>query len=222
MGTKHKQTCFLRWDIKVFALVWETYSNRWMNSDPMVIGQLINAYYLLSPWRRRTSCSQDRRKVIVLLFPWVKFYFTLLIDGLIQLSSNRSRKIYEIFYFFEGAIFEDGRPMLGSKRRVGVWRWGKMGFRHWEASHVSYEGIGCVELERNVLREFGVDEARFGVALSYWPPTSMELATGIRTPPVLITSDGTVKYFCKHLKVKGGGWDEPVCSVWRETQDCGH
>ncbi|KAF2567920.1 hypothetical protein F2Q68_00027640 [Brassica cretica] len=63
-----------------------------------------------------------------------------------------------------------------------------------------YEGIGYVDLERNVLREFVVDEARFGVALSYWPPTSLELATGIRTPPVLITNDGTVKYFCKHLK----------------------
>lgn len=67
-----------------------------------------------------------------------------------------------------------------------------------------YESIGCVELERNVLREFGVDEAHFGVSLSYWPPTSLELATGIRTPPVLITSDGTVKYFCKHLKGKEG------------------
>ena len=67
-----------------------------------------------------------------------------------------------------------------------------------------YEGIGCEELERNVLREFRMDEARFGVTLSYWPPTSLELATGIRTPPVLVTSDGAVKYFCQHLKVKGG------------------
>ena len=66
-----------------------------------------------------------------------------------------------------------------------------------------YEGIGCVDLERNVMREFVVDEARYGVLLSYWPPTSLELATGIRTPPVLITNDGTVKYFCKHLKVTG-------------------
>ncbi|CAN7086219.1 unnamed protein product, partial [Brassica oleracea var. botrytis] len=48
-----------------------------------------------------------------------------------------------------------------------------------------YEGIGCEELERNVLCEFRMDEARFGVTLSYWPPTSLELATGIRTPPVL-------------------------------------
>ncbi|KAF2609187.1 hypothetical protein F2Q68_00045500 [Brassica cretica] len=67
-----------------------------------------------------------------------------------------------------------------------------------------YEGIGCEELERNVLREFRMDEVRFGVTLSYWPPTSLELATGIRTPPVLVTSDGAVKYFFQHLKVKGG------------------
>ncbi|KAG5375032.1 hypothetical protein IGI04_039628, partial [Brassica rapa subsp. trilocularis] len=66
-----------------------------------------------------------------------------------------------------------------------------------------YEGIGFQELKRNVLREFRKDEAQFGVTLSYWPPTSMELATGIRTPPVLVTSDGGVKYFCQHLKVKG-------------------
>ena len=66
-----------------------------------------------------------------------------------------------------------------------------------------YEGIGFQELKRNVLREFRMDEAQFGVTLSYWPPTSMELATGIRTPPVLVTSDGGVKYFCQHLKVKG-------------------
>ncbi|KAH0936535.1 hypothetical protein HID58_013652 [Brassica napus] len=46
-----------------------------------------------------------------------------------------------------------------------------------------YEGIGCSKLEGNVLH--------------------FELATGIRTPPVLITSDGAIRYFCQHLKVKG-------------------
>ncbi|KAF3516365.1 hypothetical protein DY000_02062795 [Brassica cretica] len=55
-----------------------------------------------------------------------------------------------------------------------------------------YEGIGFQELKRNVLREFKMDEAQFSVTLSYWPPTSLELATGIRTPPVLVTSDGEV------------------------------
>ncbi|KAL0741726.1 hypothetical protein Bca4012_083239 [Brassica carinata] len=67
-----------------------------------------------------------------------------------------------------------------------------------------YEGIGCKELEGNVLREFKLDEGRYRVALSYWPPTSSEIATGIRTPPVLITNEVALKYFCQHQKVKGG------------------
>ncbi|RIA05146.1 hypothetical protein BRARA_K00569 [Brassica rapa] len=67
-----------------------------------------------------------------------------------------------------------------------------------------YDGIGCKELAGNVLREFKLDEERYGVTLSYWPPTSFELATGIRTPPVMITNHGAVKYFCDHQKVKGG------------------
>lgn len=67
-----------------------------------------------------------------------------------------------------------------------------------------YEGIGVKELEGNVLHEFRVDEARHRVSLSYWPPTSFKLATGIRTPPVLITNSGAVKFFCEHQKVKEG------------------
>ncbi|CAN7014105.1 unnamed protein product [Brassica oleracea var. botrytis] len=67
-----------------------------------------------------------------------------------------------------------------------------------------YDSIGCKELEGNVLREFKLDEGRFRVSLSYWPPTSFELATGIRTPSVLITNEGPVKYLCQHQKVKGG------------------
>ncbi|KAF3521160.1 hypothetical protein DY000_02058853 [Brassica cretica] len=39
------------------------------------------------------------------------------------------------------------------------------------------------------------------VALSYWPPTTLELAMGIRTPPVLLTSECAVRYFYKHMKV---------------------
>ena len=35
-----------------------------------------------------------------------------------------------------------------------------------------YDGIGCKELAGNVLREFKLDEERYGVTLSYWPPTS--------------------------------------------------
>ncbi|KAF3602618.1 hypothetical protein F2Q69_00035823 [Brassica cretica] len=50
-----------------------------------------------------------------------------------------------------------------------------------------YEGISLRELQGNVLREFGVEEGFFVAALSYWPPSSLELATGIKTPPVLLT-----------------------------------
>ncbi|CAN7048957.1 unnamed protein product [Brassica oleracea var. botrytis] len=39
------------------------------------------------------------------------------------------------------------------------------------------------ELQGNVLREFGVEEGLFVAVLSYWPPSSLELATGIKTPP---------------------------------------
>lgn len=66
-----------------------------------------------------------------------------------------------------------------------------------------YEGIGVKELEGRVLREFHVDESAWMVMLSYWPPSSFELATGIKTPPVLITNDVSLRYFFKHFVVKG-------------------
>ncbi|KAF3515082.1 hypothetical protein F2Q69_00004979 [Brassica cretica] len=66
-----------------------------------------------------------------------------------------------------------------------------------------YEGMSLFELQRNVLREFCVEEGLFVAALSYWPPSNLELATGIKTPPVLLTSDGGIRYFLQHLRVKG-------------------
>ncbi|KAL0738162.1 hypothetical protein Bca4012_014372 [Brassica carinata] len=66
-----------------------------------------------------------------------------------------------------------------------------------------YEEISLAELEESVLKEFKLDGAVFNPKLSYWPPTSMELATGITTPPVLITSDAVIKYYFQHLRVKG-------------------
>ncbi|KAF3528305.1 hypothetical protein DY000_02041811 [Brassica cretica] len=45
------------------------------------------------------------------------------------------------------------------------------------------EGISIKELERRVLVEFRAGELEYGVALSYWPPDSLELAIGIKTPP---------------------------------------
>ncbi|KAL0875885.1 hypothetical protein Bca101_025590 [Brassica carinata] len=64
-----------------------------------------------------------------------------------------------------------------------------------------YEGMGLSELQGNVFREFGVEEDLFVAALSYWPPTSLELATWIRTPPVLLTSNGGIRYFLQHMRV---------------------
>ena len=63
------------------------------------------------------------------------------------------------------------------------------------------EGITLSELEANVMKEFSYGGKLGSVALSYWPPSSIELATGIRTPPVLLTNDGAVGFFSRHLKV---------------------
>lgn len=64
------------------------------------------------------------------------------------------------------------------------------------------DGVSILELERRVVAEFKVG-GQYGVALSYWPPDSLDLATGIKTPPVLLTSDGALKYFFSHMKVRG-------------------
>ncbi|KAH0874178.1 LOW QUALITY PROTEIN: hypothetical protein HID58_071540, partial [Brassica napus] len=63
------------------------------------------------------------------------------------------------------------------------------------------EGITLSELEANVMKEFSYGGKLESVGLSYWPPSSIELATGIRTPPVLLTNDGAVGFFSRHLKV---------------------
>ncbi|KAL0836844.1 hypothetical protein Bca101_088734 [Brassica carinata] len=47
------------------------------------------------------------------------------------------------------------------------------------------EGISIKELERRVLVEFRAGELEYGVALSYWPPDSLELETRIKTPPCI-------------------------------------
>lgn len=53
-----------------------------------------------------------------------------------------------------------------------------------------------LELQSNVLKEFYPNtEAPPSAALSYRPPNTKELATGISTPPVMLTHDGYVLYF---------------------------
>lgn len=66
-----------------------------------------------------------------------------------------------------------------------------------------YEGMCLGDLQFSVLREFKLDVAVYKANLSYWPPISLELATGIKTPPVILTSDAAIRYFLQHLRVKG-------------------
>ncbi|CAN6821755.1 unnamed protein product [Brassica oleracea] len=49
--------------------------------------------------------------------------------------------------------------------------------------------MSLFELQRNVLREFCVEEGLFVAALSYWPPSNLELDTGIKTPPRTSSDD---------------------------------
>ncbi|CAH2051990.1 unnamed protein product [Thlaspi arvense] len=50
------------------------------------------------------------------------------------------------------------------------------------------KGMTILELNRAVLSEFYEDGfAGVSTSLSYWPPNSTELATGITIPPVLVT-----------------------------------
>ncbi|KAL0722105.1 hypothetical protein Bca4012_036704 [Brassica carinata] len=44
------------------------------------------------------------------------------------------------------------------------------------------EEISMEDLESRVLCEFRLAEAEYGDALTYWPPDSMDFATGIKTP----------------------------------------
>ncbi|CAH2072059.1 unnamed protein product [Thlaspi arvense] len=64
------------------------------------------------------------------------------------------------------------------------------------------DGIEVRELEDRICREFFVGKCSdVRASLSYWPPNSRELATGITTPPVMVTNAGAVAFFFKHLRV---------------------
>ncbi|CAF2055833.1 unnamed protein product, partial [Brassica napus] len=66
-------------------------------------------------------------------------------------------------------------------------------------------GIPLTELLSNVFREFFDDADVFHtVVLSYWPPNSKELATGLTTPPVMLTNDEAVSYFYQHFQANKG------------------
>ncbi|CAH2064918.1 unnamed protein product [Thlaspi arvense] len=65
-------------------------------------------------------------------------------------------------------------------------------------------GMSLLELKTAVVKEFfpeAVDSVE--ASLSYWPPNTTELATGITTPPVLVTNNRAVVFFFRHFMVKG-------------------
>lgn len=61
-------------------------------------------------------------------------------------------------------------------------------------------GMSLAELQNNVAKEFFTfTEPAPPSVLIYWPPKTKELATGLTTPPVILTNDGAVSYFFHHL-----------------------
>ncbi|KAJ4881119.1 SWIM-type domain-containing protein [Raphanus sativus] len=66
-------------------------------------------------------------------------------------------------------------------------------------------GITLTELLTTVFKEFfDNNEVLRTASLSYWPPNSKELATGLTTPPVMLTNDGAVSYFYQHFQTNKG------------------
>ncbi|KAL0683939.1 hypothetical protein Bca4012_050787 [Brassica carinata] len=62
-----------------------------------------------------------------------------------------------------------------------------------------------LELQSNELKEFYPNtELPPSTSLRYWPPNTKELATGISTPPVMLTHDGYVLYFYRHFEAHMG------------------
>lgn len=66
-------------------------------------------------------------------------------------------------------------------------------------------GIPLTELLSNVFKEFfeNVDIICTAV-LSYWPPNTKELATGLTIPPVMLTNDRAVSFFYQHFQANKG------------------
>ncbi|KAG2299804.1 hypothetical protein Bca52824_036276 [Brassica carinata] len=68
-----------------------------------------------------------------------------------------------------------------------------------------HSGISLTELLSNVFKEFFDKSNTIRTAvLSYWPPNSKELATGLTTQPIMLTNDGIVSFFYQHFQaIKG-------------------
>ncbi|CAN7078155.1 unnamed protein product [Brassica oleracea var. botrytis] len=65
-----------------------------------------------------------------------------------------------------------------------------------------HPGVSLSELRDNVAKEFYTFTVPAPPStLSYWPPNSKELATGLTTPPIIMTNDGAISYFLHHLAI---------------------
>ncbi|CAN7124299.1 unnamed protein product, partial [Brassica rapa subsp. narinosa] len=65
-----------------------------------------------------------------------------------------------------------------------------------------HPGVSLSELRDNVAKEFYTFTVpALPSTLSYWPPNSKELATGLTTPPIIMTNDGAISYLVHHLAI---------------------
>ncbi|KAF2596722.1 hypothetical protein F2Q68_00012476 [Brassica cretica] len=99
-----------------------------------------------------------------------------------------------------------GRPLSGH-------RWGMADLRRRQLELLNRQtqmsrivtlspAMMLLELQNNVFKEFFANtQACPSTSLSYWPPNTKELATGISTPPVMLTHDGSVSYFYLHFEL---------------------
>ncbi|VVB01617.1 unnamed protein product [Arabis nemorensis] len=62
-------------------------------------------------------------------------------------------------------------------------------------------GIKLSEFSDSVVTEFGLSEDEHITSLSYWPVNSGSFVTGVKTPPVLLTSNGALDFFVSQLRV---------------------
>lgn len=62
-------------------------------------------------------------------------------------------------------------------------------------------GIKLSEFSDTVVTEFGLSKDEHIVSLNYWPVKIGSLVTGLKTPPVLLTSDGALDFFVSQLSV---------------------
>ncbi|KAF3548006.1 hypothetical protein DY000_02008370 [Brassica cretica] len=66
-------------------------------------------------------------------------------------------------------------------------------------------GMNLSELKTNVMKEFFIEkEIGAPPVLSYWPPNTKEILTGVTTAPVIMTNDGALGYFFLHLEAHRG------------------